>query len=197
LYTTYKVEHHALPSLIYLPKGPSPLPISPTPTVTELPPSLTPSVAQQEERSSPRSSEPISTIEIFTNSFRQSSPSLTQTFEFIPHTDVILGTETMFPLLTPSTPRTQSIPETRVPVMSNTVHPPGTDITTDVSADTKFPVLAAAGGGGGAAFTAVMLALIIVVVVIFVRRIKRQRKTPNKNQNEQVMNNPVYSGLCC
>ena len=103
----------------------------------------------------------------------------------------------MFPLLTPSTPRAQSIPETRVPVMSNTVHPPGTDITTDVSADTKFPVLAAAVGGGGAAFTAVMLALIIVVVVIFVRRIKRQRKTPNKNQNEQVMNNPVYSGLCC
>ena len=107
---------------------------------------------------------------------------------------MILGTETMFPLLTPSTPRAQSIPETKVPVMS---HPPGTDITTDVSADTKFPVLAAAGGGGGAAFTAIMLALIIVVVVIFVRRIKRQRKTPNKNQNEQAMNNPVYSGMRC
>jgi len=173
------------------------LPVSPTPAVTELPPSPTPFLTQQEERSSPRSSEPITTIQFFTDSFTQSPTSLKQTFEFILPTDVVLGTETMFPLLIPNTPRAQSIPESRVPEMSNIIHPPGTDITTDVPADAQFPVLAAAGGGGGAAFIAIMLALIIVVVVIFVRRTKRQRKTPNKNQNEQVMNNPVYSGMSC
>ena len=80
--------------------------------------------------------------------------------------------------------------------MSNTVQPPGTN---DVSTDAKFPVLAAAGGGGGGAFIAIMLVLIVIVVVIFVvRRTKRRKtKTPNHDQHEQVMNNPVYSCMCC
>ena len=116
--------------------------------------------------------------------------------EFTARTGNNLGTETTFLVLRPSRSPAQSTTETRVPEMS-TIQTPGTDITTDVPTDAEFPVLAAAGGAVGAGVALIVIVLILIVVVIFVMRTKRRRKTINIRQDEQMMNNPVYSGMKC
>jgi len=73
------------------------------------------------------------------------------------------------------------------------IRPPGTNVPTDV----EFPVLAAAGGGVGAGVAFIIIILVLTVVVIFIMRTKRRRKTLSVGQDEQVMNNPVYSGMKC